>query len=296
MHSPWARVADSASTSPPPQPERTPAACDRSCLDRVADGYMRALVAHDFDEPPWADRVRFTENGVPMAVGDALWGSVSSASDSAVRAGDPSSGNVVWLGTVAEHGQPAYYAMRLRARSGKISEIESIVARSGNAVPYVSPALEIRQDFVTTAIPASERESSRRLSALVGEYYAASGQGSATFDPQCVRSENGVAESPCRAAANAMHVMKIREWHLALADPERGIAVATGYCDRPDPDARAGADEAAKAPIVYPHSAAFIEVFQIRRGKIERIESVSTLLPYLMHSPWSEAASKGGPK
>jgi hypothetical protein len=296
MHSPWARVANAASSGTPRSPDRaTSASCDRSCLDQVADGYMRALVSHESDVPPWADGVRFTENGVPMAVGDALWGSVSSASESAVRAGDPSSGNVVWLGTVAEHGQPAYYAMRLRARGGKISEIESLVARAGNAIPFVSPAAEFRQPLATETLPSSERSSSRRLSALVERYYAgAAGQNSEVFGKQCVRRENGVADTPCRPATSAMHVTKVRDWHLAVVDPVRGVVVTTGYCDRPDPGALA-ANEGGGTASVYPHSAAFMEVFLIRSGRIERIESVSTLLAYLMRSPWSEGAPNGGP-
>jgi hypothetical protein len=90
-----------------------------------------------------------------------------------------------------------------------------------------------------------------------------------------------------------MHVTKVRDWQLAVVDPERGIVVTTGYCDRPEPGAFPANESGGTAAVVYPHSAGFMEVFLIRSGRIETIESVSTLLPYLMQSPWSEAAAKG---
>ena len=40
---------------------------------------------------------------------------------------DTRTGNAAWFGTVEEHGEPAYYAMRLRIRGGMITEVETVV-------------------------------------------------------------------------------------------------------------------------------------------------------------------------
>ena len=37
--------------------------CDRACLEKFADQYLDALVAHDPSQIPLADNVKFTENG-----------------------------------------------------------------------------------------------------------------------------------------------------------------------------------------------------------------------------------------
>ncbi len=46
-----------------------------------------------------------------------------------MTAADTRTGNAAWFGTVEEHGEPAYYAMRLRIRSGMITEVETVIER-----------------------------------------------------------------------------------------------------------------------------------------------------------------------
>ena len=57
--------------------------CDRACLVKLADQYMDALVKRDPTGVPWAKEVRFTENSVPLMIGDGLWGSVRRKGDKA---------------------------------------------------------------------------------------------------------------------------------------------------------------------------------------------------------------------
>src|SRR5262245_44453281 len=47
--------------------------CDRSCLNRIADAYIAALVAHDPSKAPLAPGVKFTEQAQVLAVGEGLW-------------------------------------------------------------------------------------------------------------------------------------------------------------------------------------------------------------------------------
>ena len=53
------------------------AQCDRTCLDKMVDSYLAALVAHDPAGVPLAANVRFVENTVPMKPGHGLWKTAS---------------------------------------------------------------------------------------------------------------------------------------------------------------------------------------------------------------------------
>ena len=58
----------------PARAQTTPAgSCDRACLNRIADAYIAALVAHDPSKAPMAPVVTFTEQAQVLAVGEGLW-------------------------------------------------------------------------------------------------------------------------------------------------------------------------------------------------------------------------------
>ena len=107
-------------------------ACDRACLTGFLHRYMDALTHKDRSRAPFAKDVVFTENDVVMPIGQGLWGTVSGASETGLELADPSTGQAAWFGLVQEHGSPAYYAMRLRVKDGKIYRVEAIFTY----VPY----------------------------------------------------------------------------------------------------------------------------------------------------------------
>ena len=80
--------------------------------DRHRRPYMDAMAAQKPAGLPWADKVRYSENSVPMAIGDGLWGAISAHSTTALKVADPKTGEVVWIGETEEHGQPGFFAMR----------------------------------------------------------------------------------------------------------------------------------------------------------------------------------------
>jgi hypothetical protein len=123
--------------TPEAAPEKT--GCDRDCLRGFAGRYMDALVSADPDRLKWADTVKFAENHVPMMIGDGLGGTISAKSDKPFIAADPETGNVVWMGWVAEHGQPAHYAMRLKVENRRIKTVETLAAREEQPGPFAAP-------------------------------------------------------------------------------------------------------------------------------------------------------------
>ena len=59
-----------------PSPAK-PGPCDRACLEGFVTRYLDAMVAHDPTRLPVAPGVVFTENDVPLRLGEALWRTAS---------------------------------------------------------------------------------------------------------------------------------------------------------------------------------------------------------------------------
>jgi len=262
MHSPW---EDRAGALAPP-PLRPPAAsqpsdCDRACLVDLADRYMSALAAHAPSRLPWADAVRYTENGVPLPVGEGEWGSVTASSSQALVAADPMTGNVAWFGIVEEHGDPAYYGVRLVVRGRKIAGIESVIDPKEDRAPFGDPAAYSHDRSFAGLVPVGERRSRSDLLAVARRYYVA------------LR----LREFPRD---------KLREPSFPLVDIEHGIVVATTYIDHPALHNWASGAKAHGIDTPYPQSIGVIQALEIRGGIVERVETIGTLVPYLMPSPW----------
>ena len=70
----------------------TPAAVDRAYLEGMVDRYLAALVAHDPSRLPLAKTIKFTENTIPLPVGEALWQTASDLPTYRLIACDPLNG------------------------------------------------------------------------------------------------------------------------------------------------------------------------------------------------------------
>ena len=78
---------------------RAAESCDGDCLKGLAESYMDALVARTPEKLPWAPAVAYSENRVPMQVGDGTWGTVTARSKTALEVAEPANGQVAWIGT-----------------------------------------------------------------------------------------------------------------------------------------------------------------------------------------------------
>jgi hypothetical protein len=248
---------------------RVPATkCERDCLIRMADQYMDALVKRDPTGLPWAKEVRFTENSVPMMIGDGLWGSVRRKGDKAQYVVDPSTGNVVWHGIVYDHDAPAFYSMRLKVQGGLISEVETVVARKGNPGSFGDPA----QFGVDASFdePAGRGLSRKRLQSLADAYLSA--------HSSAQRWENGQQVSGDEIAPE-----RIRARRFPVIDAERGLVVAQAFLDFDAADGKPQLPGNA-----YPRSREAFEILEVGAdGKISRVNAVSVFQPYGMPSPWT---------
>jgi hypothetical protein len=283
--------------------------CDRACLVDLADRYMAALLAKDPHTLPWAERVRHSENDVPMMIGDGVWGTVTKYTE-ALKTADPVTGNAFWLGVIEEHGQAAYYAMRIGVVDREIAEVETAVAREGTPAHFTRPG-DYRVDAAfAAAVPANARSSRGDLTAIVDGYYDAvelneGGRVGAEVANDCRRVSNGVVTSHaegvpagCRAQLEAglfKPVDSIRALRFPVVDEERGIVVAIALLDHAaryrDYTTRDGVER--KIPVEYPNTHGVVEMFKIVDGAIERIEGVAVFQPYFMPTMWTEPAAAG---
>jgi len=311
MHSPFAtpplagavgRTAHAVGTDTSP--------CDRECLSAVANNYMDALAAHEPGRVPWATRVRYTENNVAMMIGDGVWGAATARDPNPLLLADPSTGTVGWYGSVSEHGQLAYYAMRMKVDHHKVSEVEAILDRKGDSGPWGDPAHYTHDAAFTTALPAGERSSRQALIALVDGYFSTIQKNNGVihthFDPQCAREENGQVTTNGSFGSDAQgceaqfklgtffFVDRVRDRRFTLVDEERGIVMAEASFDHGATfeDYTTTDGKAARNPIKAPSTISLIETFKIRNGKIYRIEAIFTGVPFRMSSQWISAATQ----
>src|SRR5215203_4995682 len=79
------------------------AACDRTCLRELVDGYFAALEAHDPQRLPATADVKFTENGRVLALGEGFWKTAGAPLPYRDYLLDPDSGGAAALSALREY-------------------------------------------------------------------------------------------------------------------------------------------------------------------------------------------------
>lgn len=284
--------------------------CDRACLTDIANRYLDGLVAHDAARIPWADAVKFTENNVPLAIGDGIWGTITGLGDYKLYVTDERNGEIGFFGQVMEPNFPSLMAMRLKVRQRKISEAEMVILRMVNepkGIVWPDPILEDKPEF-TEVLPPERRRPRERLISIADGYFDTLQLNDGTlyteFAEDCDRVENGTKTTHNPAVdftsvgalgceeqfkqGNYRYDDRLRARRYPLVDEERGLVLAAAFIDHSGvlgeytlTDGRV-----IKSPIRYPHSFYLLELFKIDDGKIKQIESVFVTVPYGMASPW----------
>ena len=282
------------------------AACDRDCLARIAGDYQAALIAHRPAALPLTPDVRFTENGVALAPGDALWATASGIAHAGPIVIDSESHSVALLATVSEGSRSALLAARITMRGRRIAAIETIVARPESAT-------FLRPDGFGQ--PGADGSAGTRaaLRAAAQKYFdglVRPGMLVPPFSEDCQRVENGarttnnsdplpgVTPLPLNPAMTALScdeqfrrgllrfVSKVRELRYPVIDVRQGLVLAIGVFDHDGVGRAAAPGQAVSKTLQSPFSFAVAELFTIRDGRIAHIEALLTDLPYGMSMPW----------
>ena len=282
------------------------AACDAACLSGIATQYMTDVVTQDWSKLPWANPVRYTENNVAMMIGDGFWGAGPTTDANALILTDESTGNVIWYGSTAEHGQRAYHGLRLKVEDRKISEVESYLGREGT--PDLFAALDgyaLHADFSAAVATPASREA---LVALVEGYFDTKtlndGLLKTTLGDDCTQLVNGVnitqGEHPKAVAAQGCKaqleiglyrpVERIRARRYPVVDVAKGVVVALSLEDHATRELKYTTTDGTEhdVDVRYPNTRGRMDLFKIVDGAIVRLDGVSVFLPYYIHSLWEE--------
>ena len=291
---------------------------DRTCLAGVLETYLQALLKHDASGLPTTRNVKYTENGVRLALGDGLWQTAAATPTYRLDLVDEEAGQVALLGRISENGNNNWYAVRLKVEPDrKVSQIETLVARSisagsapaggpGGAKGFTEP-----HPLMAQVIPEKQRMSRAELARISNTYFTGLDTGESSrdvpFSPQCQRRENGsiMANNP-DAPKDSMQFMgckdqfdtgfsvivtDIRERRFEVVDRTKGLAFGWGYFDHNGTPTQMSRTLDHKmvdvAPMFrQPFSFYIAEVFKVMDGQIRQIEAVLTSVPYQMESGW----------
>ncbi len=283
--------------------------CDEACLLKLADEFTVAIAEQDYQRLPWVDPdpVYYTENNVSLTIGDAWWGSVGETVGSkALAVADETTGNVMWFGTIWDHDEPSFGAVRIKAPDGEISEIEVIAGRTPWPMPFGDPRAFAISDDMTGMVNASDRRSRDRLIDVADNYLATKQRNNGTlladFGEDCKMLENGVqissaegeidpAQKDCASVFSAglfAPVERIRDRRFPVVDTERGLVVAISVQDLPAKEASFFAADGTEVELQrpYPMSRLVAELVRIEGDTVMDAEGVVTFIPLNMPTPW----------
>ena len=292
------------------EPLQTAVECDQACLESFADRYIDAMDSHDPSSIPLAVDIKFTENGVRLAVGDALWATASANTDYRIYVTDPETGQVGYSGIVEENGTPVLISFRLKIMNGKISEIEQIVGRDRSFSGIDN--LKEPDPIYAQVLEPSERSDRDKMIPIADSYFAALERADGTrpvpFADTCNRMENGIQptnnpEFGARMGGgyNIMamscteqfktgyfrFVTEIRRRHV-LVDEERGMAFSFAALDHAGNIKQVTTTDGQTHDIgqLSPNTLFGGGLFKIINGEIHRIYTVFFSAPYGMKHGW----------
>jgi hypothetical protein len=263
-------LAGGASAAPNPALQG-PVQCDRACLQGAVDQVLAAMVAHNAGSLPLTPSARYTENGNALAMNDGFWQTASARGKYSHYFLDPRTDQAGFFGVMKENGQNVIVAMRIALEGRSISEIETIMGRTGlgAAGPNGSAMLEAMgkpDDIWLKDIPPAERASREDIIRTSNMYFSGlqnnDGKGDYSFfADDCYRLESGMqttsgphpappppAGTPPRPRGPGPDmsslgckqgfetgffriVTRIRDRRFPLVDEDKGVAFAFAFFD-----------------------------------------------------------------
>jgi len=285
---------------------------DRAQLTAMLDRTLEAVQARDPARLPLAPDLRYTENGQSLRLGKGLWATATPGGIGARAVfAEPETDQVGFFGTVRENGNPVVVAMRLKAKSGALAEMETVICRHHDRIFDPAAMAKPRKAFEET-IPPAERCTREQLIAGGHAYFDGIERSDGDIIPvveDCARVENGVQTTqnkelggrpgfplwgmPVAAQIGTgyySYIEAIRDRRVAIIDIERGLVLMIVCFDHPGNVKSVevkGKGRVELPPFTQkPSTALIVELFQMRAGKITGIEAVLDFFPYGMRTGW----------
>lgn len=297
--------------------------CDRTCLQSLADSYLKAVVAHDPKLLSLDEHFRFTENGQELQAGDGFWSTASGVGAVQQFYIDPQTQQISYFGTMREFDNLVLMAMRIKVRDRRVSEVETLFYRKGAGPAWSDAGVDATNsrgsaDSAWAApIPAALRATREQLTGVALAWMSAlahfDGRVAPPVSDDCVRFENGarVSGNPrvqigdgrfnlaalgCRQQLQSGYFASISRIHhrrVATVDPENGTVVVWANLDQAGTRGLRLADghTLSLRALTQPASTEAVLVFRIEGGSIRRIQMLTLGVPYHMSPGWDEPAT-----
>jgi hypothetical protein len=285
--------------------------CDRACLERIADQYLAAMVAHDAGKAPLASNFIFTENTVRLPPTEGLWFTAAGIGDFKFHIADLKTGQVVWTGIVKEHARPVLLSVRLKVVNRQITEAESIVARDVTEEKNLANLKAIPPGFNDFLAPA-ERVSREEMVRVTDIYFAAldtMDSSKVPWEDPSFRIENGIVTcgtipgmvrsttggppsgsciSPGGKVPYALKtVHNVKPRRTPVIDEEKGITWGLYTFNHRGVDKIAVPDGTViESHFKSPNSMPWADMFKTKNGKLKGIFAFGITVPYGTSDGW----------
>jgi hypothetical protein len=202
--------------------------CTRNNLMAMAADYFKAVETHKVSALPTAANVRITENAAEIKPGEGLFQTGGKALLTRTIA-DTGNCSTLSQAVVEETkdgtaGQ-ALIAVRLKSERGKVSEIETVIARMGDFAFKPDGVLATKNQDWTTLLPAAKRMPRETLKAGADKYYVMFEDHSVKppFATPCNRWENGTLTTRQGDCSWSGQIMKHPARRYPVIDTELGV-------------------------------------------------------------------------
>ncbi len=277
-------------------------ACDKACLEGIADEFRAAYLAHDPSLAPFAGAVKFTENNVAMPFPDGTWDTVTEEVGPALTLSDPELGTIGIFTAIRQREIPGFLAVRLKVEGGEITEVEQIISTARNLSSPPTPIGEVdeyvHEPIIDQVVPEESRATREELAAHANGYFDTLQQNDGEirgtcFQTEATRRENGLLFTDIKGGFESGRYLfnnRVRR-EVVLVDEERQVALARGFIDH-----KGQLDEyeltdgtPVKSIFQEPQSWGFLEMFKVNDGCISAVVATFYQAPYYTSSPWDEA-------
>lgn len=290
-----------------------PAACDRTCLEHLINGFLAGMSAHDPSKLPLTADFRYTENNQVIGPGEGSWQTMQSFGTYRHYFADPESGNAAVITTMKENDSEGLFTLRIRAVGRKLAEAEAIVTHDPRGAANYARLGKPAGAWLET-VPPDERMTRAELIATANKYYSSmegnDGAGDYSFfADDCNRLEHGLKTTNnepqnyghstdtefvtlgCRGQFETGFlgfVTRVRDRRYEVIDVERGavFAIASLGHDGTIRSIKLTNGRNFKIPSYFSASRTLQvgEAFRVRDGKIEDIEMTLHEFPYGMRT------------
>jgi hypothetical protein len=211
--------------------------CMRESLQAMAANYFKAVETHNMSVLPVAANVRITENAAEVKLGEGFFktGGKARLQRTIVDTGRCSAlTQAVVEESVNGAAGPVLLVVRVTVSAGKVSEIETVIARKGDFAFKPEGVLETKDQDWTTLLPATSRKSREYMNMEAEKYYVMFEDHSVNpaFAKPCNRWENGTLTTRTGDCSWSAQVMKHPRRRFPVTDVELGVAaVITNFRD-----------------------------------------------------------------